>query len=72
MNCATLVAALPTSLEAMFKPFVKESNRSIHSTHREDFLISLDGMKRYPFFVDGQSESQRLMAKSGNEGKSDC
>lgn len=64
MNCTTLVAALPASLEAMFKPFVKESNGSIHSAQREDFLFSLDGMKRYPFLVDGQSESQRLVTKS--------
>lgn len=38
-------------LEAMFKPFVKESNRSIHSAQREDFLFSFDEMKRYPFSV---------------------
>lgn len=61
MNCATLVAALTLSLEAVFKPFV---SRSAHSAQREDFLFSLDGMRRYPFSVEVQSESQRLVTQS--------
>lgn len=41
-------------LEAVCEPFVKESNRSIHSAQREDFLCSLDGMQRYPFSMMGE------------------
>lgn len=52
VNCATLVAALRHSFEAVFKPF------------REDFLFSFDGMRRYPLFVEVQSESQRLVTQS--------
>ena len=60
VNCATLVTALPRSLEAVFKSFTKGSNRPIHGALRGDFLFSFDGMRRYPFFEEVQSKSQRL------------
>lgn len=64
MNCATALAALPSSLEAVFQPFIKKSSRSIHSAETEDFLYSFDGTRRYPLFVEVQSESQRLVPQS--------